>query len=754
MRDPQYRREKRKYEYPIASRELILNCMERLGEPVSFKRLAKELDVESRRDREAFKLRLKAMVRDGQLVADRRNVYALAGSVELFSGLISAHPDGFGFLVCDESRDDIFLSYRQMRAVFHGDRALVRVRGRDRRGREEGEIIEVLQSNTTELVGRVYFEKKTPFLESLNRRIDHKILIDHYNDSLVEGQIVVGKVHQQPTLHGLATVEIIEILGEHLTPGMEVEIALRNHDIPSVFSDDALAEADNLAISVRAQHKRNRVDLRDLDLVTIDGEEARDFDDAVYCERRRNGGFRLVVAIADVGHYVRPGSALEADAYERGTSVYFPQYVVPMLPEKLSNGLCSLRPDVDRLAMVCDMTISSQGRISGYEFYESVICSKERLTYTEVGNWIESQEFPRHQKSLTALVNLARILNSHRETRGALEFDTVEVGFVFDEDGTVKSIAPVNRNFAHRVIEEAMLCANVCAARLIAQSKLPGLYRVHDEPETEKVDYLRDFLAGFGIELGNGEAPDYQRAARALRDKKNGRVLQVALLRSLQQAVYQPENRGHFGLAFSHYTHFTSPIRRYPDLLVHRLIKSLIHGKTDVRGVRQIGKSTQKSHYPYDAESVLQAGEHSSFTERRADEAVYDVLEWIKCVYLSDRVGDDFDGVISSVTKFGFFVELSGVYAEGLVHVSALLEDFYRYDMKSQSLVGERQRNSFALGDVVSVQVARVDIDERKVDLELLTHTPLRRKSTAGRGAKTNKERSRNRRPKHRKRQR
>ena len=757
MKDPNYRRERRKYEHPIPSREAILICMEKLGEPVAFKRLAKELLIENSRDREALKLRLGAMVRDGQLVVDRRNVYAVANRLELFAGKVSAHADGFGFLICDEERDDIFLSHRQMRAVFHGDRVLARIRGRDRRGRDEGEIVEILERGTTELVGRVSFENRVPLLESLNRRIDNEILIEAFGHGLAEGQIVVGRVLQQPSLHGLATVEVIETLGEHLTPDMEVEVALRNQDIPYSFSDEVLIETDDMPIEVRPQQKRHRVDLRALDLVTIDGEDARDFDDAVYCEKRKRGGYRLIVAIADVAYYVRPGSALDSEAYQRGTSVYFPQYVVPMLPEKLSNGLCSLKPDVDRLAMICDMTISAQGRISGYEFYEGVIRSAERLTYTQVGAWIDAGEFPRHQQSLSAMLALARLLSRGRTERAALDFDTTEVKFEFDESGRVLNVEPLTRNFAHRLIEECMLCANVCAARLIDKSKLPGLYRVHEKPEREKIDYLRDFLSGFGIDLGEGEPKDYQRAVEALRGKQNGHVLQVALLRSLQQAVYQPVNRGHFGLAFTHYAHFTSPIRRYPDLLVHRLIKSLIHGREPPAEVRQLTGPARHRHYPYDAETVLVQGDHLSHTERRADDAVYEVLEWIKCDYLSEHVGEDFEGVISAVTKFGFFVELKGVYVEGLVHVSSLVGDYFHFEMADQCLVGERTGEAFGLGDIVTVQVARVDVDERKIDLELLTHSPLkgRRRTrkkpstkTAGKKSQRNERSSKRRRKK------
>jgi len=738
MKDPHSKREQGRYEYPIASREAILSHMEKAGEPLSFKRLAKELDIDNARDRDALTLRLRAMVRDGQVVVDSRNVYAIANKLALFAGRVSAHSDGFGFLICDDERDDIFLSHRQMRAVFHGDKALVRVRGRDHRGRDEGEIVEVLTRNTLELVGRVHFDKHLALLESLNRRIDHEILIDDPSEEIKEGRIVVARVTQQPTLHGMATVEIVAVLGDHLTPDMEVEVALRNNDIPVEFSDDVLTDVDQLPFEVTPAQKRKREDLTHLDFVTIDGEDARDFDDAVYCERRR-GGYRLFVAIADVANYVLPGSPLDQEAYKRGTSVYFPQYVVPMLPEKLSNGLCSLNPEVDRLVMVCEMTISDQGRIGSYEFYEGLIHSKERLTYTIVGDWIEREEFPRHEDSLGNMLDLARILISTRTERGALDFDTREVSFAFNAQGRVSDVNLITRNFAHRLIEECMLCANVCAAKLVSKLELPGLFRVHEKPEEEKIEYLAEFLESFGINLGAGTPQDYQSAIRQLREKKNGHVLQIALLRSMQQAVYSPENKGHFGLGYSHYTHFTSPIRRYPDLLVHRLIKSAIHSTVECNEVRRFGKPSKINFYPYEEEAVISQGEHTSFAERRADDAVYEVLDWVKCDYLSDHVGDDFEGVISAVAKFGFFVQLEGVLVEGLVHVSSLVGDYYQFDRGEQCLFGERGNESFGLGDVVTVKVAAVDVDERKVDLELLRHAPIPRKKSKKRKPKDRK---------------
>jgi ribonuclease R len=530
----------------------------------------------------------------------------------------------------------------------------------------------------------------------------------------------------------------VAVLGEHLTPDMEVEVALRNNDIPVEFPDEVLTDVDHLPFEVTPAQKRQREDLRHLDFVTIDGEDARDFDDAVYCEKRR-GGYRLFVAIADVANYVLPGLPLDKEAYKRGTSVYFPQYVVPMLPEKLSNGLCSLNPEVDRLVMVCEMTISDQGRIGSYQFFEGLIHSKERLTYTTVGEWVEREEFPRHKDSLGNMLDLARILIGTRTERGALDFDTREVSFTFNEEGRVSDVNLITRNFAHRLIEECMLCANVCAAKLVSKLESPGLFRVHEKPEEEKIEYLAEFLESFGIDLGAGTPRDYQNAIRQLREKKNGQVLQIALLRSMQQAVYHPENKGHFGLGYSHYTHFTSPIRRYPDLLVHRLIKSAIHSTFDCDEVRRFGKPSKINFYPYEEEAVILQGEHTSFAERRADDAVYEVLDWVKCDYLSDHVGDDFEGTISAVAKFGFFVQLEGVLVEGLVHVSTLVGDYYQFDRGEQCLFGERGNESFGLGDVVTVKVAGVDVDERKVDLELLSHSPIPRKKSKKRKQKDQK---------------
>lgn len=755
-KDPYQRREAKKYDNPIASREYILETLEELGVPASLEKLAKALGLEQEDRQTALETRLRAMVRDGQLAVDRRNVYAIAKKLELLTGKVSAHPDGFGFLLMPGDEEDIFLTERQMKAVFHGDRAQVRIRGRDRRGRPEGEIVEVLERNTQQLVGRIYFEGKFSFLEPLNNRINHEVIIDSSENSSEnssgdrsgnlknkENQIVVVEIVDQPTHHGHVTAKVVEVLGDHLTPAMEVEIALRNHDIPIDWPEGLMAQVDAMPAEVSKDAGKGRYDLRKIPFVTIDGEDARDFDDAVYCEPKRGGGWRLYVAIADVAHYVEIGSDLDQAAYDRSTSVYFPQYVVPMLPEKLSNGLCSLKPEVDRLAMVCEMTISAQGRMGNYVFYEAVIKSAARLTYTQVGELLENQgEFPKPDliPAIEELHNLYKSLVLRREERGALEFESTEPLFHFDEEGRVERIDVRSRNVAHKIIEEAMLCANVAAAKFMsrpvpegASKNVPGLFRVHEAPAQEKVEYLADFFARFGVTFTAGdpiETKDFKQITDQLKHRENGQVLQIALLRSLKQAVYQPENKGHFGLAYKEYAHFTSPIRRYPDLLTHRLIKSVIHSNQDSRLVKRIGKQADKQNgkqfYPYSVEEVIAFGEHTSFAERRAESAVYDVLDWMKCDFLSDRVGETQSGVITGVTKFGFFVELDDIYIEGLVHVSTLAGDYYHFEESEQALVGERTHTVFGMGDRVEVQVARVNVDERKIDFQLVEHSPLK----------------------------
>ncbi|MDA0787824.1 MAG: ribonuclease R [Proteobacteria bacterium] len=726
MHDPDAEQEKKRYERPIASRRLILETMESIGEPASIKRLAKTLDMEESWQRDALQNRLRAMVRDGQLIADRRNVYAIASRMDLVRGRIAGHMDGYGFLIPEaDDEEDIFLGHRQMRGVFHGDIALVRIRGIDRRGRPEGEIVEVIERKTQQIVGRLYFENQAWFLESLNNRICQEILV-HPADDLEEGLIVTAAIVDQPSMHGIPSCEVLEVLGEQLTAELEIKVSLHNHEIPYQFGGDVLGEVAALPAEVAPADKKARRDLRELPFVTIDGTDARDFDDAVYCEDRARGGWRLYVAIADVAHYVRLGTALDQEARLRGTSVYFPQHVVPMLPESLSNGLCSLRPDVDRLALVCEMGLSASGRVTSYQFYEAVIRSAARLTYEQVADGPPEGPFA---PSLEAAYRLLGVLLSARGERGALDFDSTELAFEFDEWGAIGAISRRDRNRAHQLIEECMLCANVSAAAFIEKLELKGLFRVHQRPEEEKVEYLRTFLDSVGIGLPKGvlKPDDFQRALLELRSKPNGHVLQIVVLRSLSQAVYQPDNVGHFGLNYRRYTHFTSPIRRYPDLLTHRLIKSVIHGETTSALVRRFSGAAPVRDYDYGMDELVELGESCSFTERRAESAVYEVLEWMKCEYVHGRVGDTEPGVITGVTSFGFFVQLSEVLTEGLVHVSTLVNDYYQFDQASQCLVGEKSGLIFGLGDNVTVQIARVSVDERKIDFELVSHEPIKR---------------------------
>jgi ribonuclease R len=754
--DPHADREAARYAHPIASRKYITHQITEAGVPLSFKRICKLVGIETPTERTALQNRLSAMVRDGQLVADRKDLYGLVSKMDLITGKVTGHRDGYGFLLPEDGSSDLYLDSRQMRTIFHGDRVVARLRGSNLRGRSEGEVVEVLEHNTHSLVGRFYKSQQIAMVEPMNRKLNHDVLIEPDGEAgAIQGQIVVVEITSQPSKHNKPTGIVTEVLGDHLEVGMEVEIAVRSHDLPFEWPDEVLEQVDRMADRVSASDKRNRRDLRELQFVTIDGEDAKDFDDAVYCEKKSSGGWRLYVAIADVSHYVLPGSTLDLEAFKRGTSVYFPRTVIPMLPEKLSNGLCSLRPDVDRLALVCEMTITARGKISGYQFYEGVIRSKAGLTYTLVGQVLEEGKKGKKRSAgnklrgqrqqlvpdLDELYALYGVLKKRRADRGALDFDSVETKLLFNEQGKVESIEPIERNDAHKLIEESMLCANVCASRVLTKHKLAGLYRIHEGPSAEKLSNLQEFLAQFGMKLSGDELPqpsDYQALLAAAKGRNNAHVIQTALLRSLSQAVYQPSNKGHFGLNYDEYAHFTSPIRRYPDLLVHRSIRAVIGSSVKSAHVQRF-KSYPTGFsklYPYEMEEMVMFGDHCSMTERRADEAVYDVIGWLKCEYIEDRVGDVFDGVISGVTGFGLFVELADVYVEGLVHVSTLSTDYYHFEPGRQCLTGERSGQTYRIGEPVKVQVVKVNLDERKIDCELVSHSgsKSRRKAKGGKG--------------------
>ncbi len=740
--DPQAEREAERYENPIPSREAILELLSQADQPLSQGRIAASLDLSDEADLEALRKRLRAMERDGQIMPNRRGAYGPIDKMNLVHCRVQGHRDGYGFAMPLEDEEDIYLSARQMQFAFDGDEVLVLITGTDRRGRPEGRVVEVLDRGQRQIVGRYQEESGIGFVVPDNSRIQTHILIPPADKGGARsGQIVTAEITAYPTRKLNAKGRIVEVLGEHLDPGLEIDVAIRSHGIPHEWPEAVLREAGALEAEPRDEDKKHRVDLRDKAFVTIDGEDARDFDDAVFCETRR-GGWRLYVAIADVSHYVRPGSALDEEAALRGNSVYFPEQVVPMLPEALSNGLCSLMPKVDRLAMVCEMELNRDGELTRSTFYEAVIHSHARLTYTQVGELIEEGW---HRDIDAALVpdimrlhELYTVLRAARDERGAIDFETVETRILFNEQRKIDAIVPVHRNDAHKLIEECMLCANVAAAQFFEDVELPILYRVHQGPTAEKLENLRSFLGELGLELRGGDKPTpghYQALLQQVAERDDATVIQTMMLRSLSQAVYQPENEGHFGLNFEAYAHFTSPIRRYPDLLVHRGIRHAIRSSLKTKLVRRkrwAKKIPKAAIFPYDEHDMAVLGEQCSMTERRADDATRDVQSWLKCEYLQDHVGEEFDGVVSAVTSFGLFVELDDLYIEGLIHISALPGDYYAYDRAKQRLIGERSGRSFKLGGKVRVQVARVDLDDKKIDLELLDSQPPARAEKNG----------------------
>ncbi|MGS2723003.1 ribonuclease R [Porticoccus sp. GXU_MW_L64] len=739
-KDPHAAREAMRYENPIPSREFILDYLRDSIGPMTHPELCKALKLRGEEPVEALRRRLIAMCRDGQLVSNRRDAFGPLDKMNLIKGRVIGHPEGFGFVKPDAGGDDLFLSSRQMRRVMDGDRVLVRASGHDRRGRVEGSIVEVVERGSSQLVGRLFTESGVFFVRPENPRIPQDILVPPRDIGRAkEGQVVVVEIVSPPDRHTMPTGKISEVLGSHLDPGMEIDIAIRNHGIPNQWPAAVTEQCAKIADEVSEADKWQRVDLRHLPFVTIDGEDARDFDDAVYCKPGRMGSHTLYVAIADVSHYVPVGSALDKEAWERGNSVYFPEQVVPMLPEKLSNGLCSLNPQVDRLGMVCEMKIAANGEVKKYQFYEAVIHSHARLTYTQVAQMIAQRaekdspvrkQFTSVVKHIDHLYRLFQVLLAARGQRGAIDFETTETRILFNAERKIDQIVPSERTDAHRLIEECMLCANVCAAQLLEKSKLPGLYRIHAHPKEQKLTALREFLGELGLGLGGGESPspkDMQKVLAQIGERPDRHVIQTVMLRSMNQAVYDPENIGHFGLNYPAYTHFTSPIRRYPDLLTHRAIRHLLRSKKRVAGLKRVSGApalTAKQIYPYDMAAMMEAGEHCSMTERRADEATREVVSWLKCEYLQEHVGDELDGVVSAVTNFGLFIELQDIYIEGLVHITNLPKDYYNHDPSHHRLIGERTRRVFRLGDKLRVTVVRVNLDERKIDFELAEKQP------------------------------
>ena len=729
-KDPFLAREQQRYEFPLPSREWIIEILENEGVPLSMPALAEKLSI-SEAEYEFFERRLKAMARDGQILINRRGAVCAGQKLELVKCRIEAHKDGFGFAVPVDKlpkQADFVLYERQMRNLMHGDIVTVRPAGTDRRGRQEGEVLDIIERAQTDVVGRFYLDHGVAIMEPEDKRLNRAILLEPDSVAALspqQGQVVAARIESYPHNHQPAVARLTEVLGDYADSGMEIEIAVRKHRLPHEFSAACAQAAAKIPDKVRPAERKGREDLRKLPLITIDGATAREFDDAVYAEKQGRN-YRLVVAIADVSHYVRPGEPIDRDAYERATSVYFPRRVIPMLPENLSNGICSLNPEVERLCMVCDMTVTYAGNIKEYRFYPAVMRSHARLTYDQVWQYLEAGGDYPHKNQIETLYKLFQILHKKRAQRGAMEFETVETQMLFDDHGKIERIVPVVRNDAHKLIEECMLAANVCAADFLIKNKHRGLFRNHLGPTPEKLAALREQLALLGLSLGGGDKPTpkhYAELAEKISGRPDRELIQTMLLRSMQQAVYEAENQGHFGLAYEHYAHFTSPIRRYPDLMVHRAIKAVLEGGA------------------YAPESWNEAGVHTSACERRADDASRDVENWLKTYYMRDKVGETFTGRISGMSTFGIFVTLDNIHTEGMVHVSDLGEDYFNYRRDIMAMVGERSGIRFDMGDSVTVRVVRADLETSRIDLTLVSggYSGKRKKRSADGTAKSAK---------------
>ncbi len=746
-KDPYYERESRKYDNPIPSREFILEFLDNHDGPATFQEVFSGIGLTDEEEVIALKRRLRAMERDGQLLKNRKEGYAPIDKLDLKRGHIQGHKEGYGFFISDEGGDDWFLSAREMRYVFHGERVVVRQKGFDAKGRVEAGIVEILESETPlQLVGRYFDEEGIGFVEPSDNRFIHDILIPSGQAAgATSGQVVVVRVTSRPKHQSKALGAVIQVLGDYLAAGMEIDMAIHNYGIRRDWPEAVLEHIRTLPIEVQEKDWQGRQDLRKLPLVTIDGEDARDFDDAVYCEPKASGGWRLWVAIADVSYYVTPGSALDKEASLRTTSVYFPDYVVPMLPEQLSNGLCSLNPNVDRLCMVCELSISVNGKVTRSKFYPAVMHSKARLTYDQVWDILQcnkdeqnskddqnnKDELPQTtvdlKKHLLDLYALYQTLATVRKSRGAIEFDTKETKIVFNEHRKIDYLEAVERNDAHRIIEECMICANVAAAKFFLKKKIPGLYRVHQGPSEKKLEDLRNYLGVLGLVLFGGSHPspaDYAEVLQGIKQRPDFDQIQTMLLRSMNQAVYSEDNQGHFGLAFDAYTHFTSPIRRYPDLLVHRMIKNRLLKDSKLSDDDALINDKHHTCFygseNYSEQQLAQLGEICSQMERQADLATRDVIDWLKCEFMTDKIGQQYQGEVVTVLNFGLFVRLDDFFVDGLIHVTSLERDYFHYEQAAQCLKGERTGVNYYLGDKVLIEVSAVDLEDRKIDFELV----------------------------------
>ena len=729
--DPYLNRELQRYVNPLPSREWILTILDRIGIPVNTSVLANKLGI-TKEEKAFFERRLNAMARDGQVLINRRGAVCVADKLALVKCRVEVHKDDFGFAVPLNPADgnDFVLYARQMLGLMNGDIVTVRPAGVDRKGRREGQVLDIIERANKDVVGRLKLEHGVALLIPEDKRLGASIVLQpHSVGKAKAGQVVVASIESYPDASQAAVARVTEVLGDYADSGMEIEIAVRKHHLPHQFTSACLKQTEKIPDHVKPSEYKNRVDLRELPLITIDGETARDFDDAVYAEKiGRN--YRLVVAIADVSHYVKPDDDIDVDAQERATSVYFPRRVIPMLPEKLSNGICSLNPNVERLCMVCDMEITYAGNIKSYQFYPAMMRSHARLTYTQAWDWISNDQTDDPlKKHVLNLYQLYQILLKKRQQRGAMEFDSIETQMIFNKQGKIERIIPVIRNEAHRLIEECMLAANVCAAEFLHKHKHPALYRNHAGPTSEKLINLREQLGLLGLKLQGGDHPtpkDYALLFQQIKDRPDRQIIEMMMLRSMQQAVYEPNNLGHFGLAYPAYTHFTSPIRRYPDLTIHRAIKAVLN------------------HSKYEPKSWNELGVWCSQAERKADNASRDVENWLKTYYMRDKIGEVFSGRVSGMANFGLFVTLDEVYIDGMVHISDLGEDYFNYHPELMAIIGERSGLRFKLGDKVTVKVARADLEQSRIDLMLINteSKPKRSKNKKFRQSKSERKKS------------
>ena len=703
----------RRKQSPDLSTEEILKLMREDDRPLLLREILRRLSLQKEQRQKARGL-LRDLAEVGRVVRIRGNRYGLPSKMNLVVGRIKTHPDGYGFVVPEaEGQEDIFISPRNLKEAMHGDRVVARIESIRKKGKE-GSIIRILERKTRKVVGKFMRAKNYFYVIPEDDRILPEVFIPEGETKRARSnQIVVAEITRYPTERARPEGRITHILGYPDDPEIDPQIVTHKYDLPSRFTSPALEEAKSLPPAPSSYEYRNRVDLRGIPTLTIDGENARDFDDAVSVERERDGGVKLYVSISDVSHYVREGTSLDGEAYSRGTSVYFPDRAIPMFPVELSNEICCLHPKVDRLTLTAELRYDGNGERKGVRFYPSVIRSDERLTYTWVkkilvdGDPELGERFGPLLPSLDLMADLCQELRRRRTERGAIDFDLPEPEIILNLQGETEDVVRAERNLAHQIIEEFMIAANEAVAHFMEERGVPFIYRIHEPPKKEAIDEFRSFISHLGYRMrkeSDHSPKEFQKVLSDVKERPEERVVNEILLRSMKWAKYSAKNSGHFGLASDGYTHFTSPIRRYPDLIVHRLLKKVL------------SKEEMKV-----SEGVLaEMADHLSNRERVAMEAEREILDRYRVRFMKDKIGEEYEGIISGVAAFGFFVELKDIFVEGLVRMTSLHDDYYQYHEKKYCLVGERTHKTFRIGDEVRVRVDRVDVESRHIDFGLI----------------------------------